>query len=216
MNGQAPTGECSFRHCRADIEPASLARMKSVMRILMGLVGLVVMVLGVKQFTKGVHELSGKPTVSAHKLGEVYTSKENGYSYRIPEKWENKPGPQPGMTMFVAPPDSKLNSNMVTTVETYEGSLADYVDANKKALSSSVPDAKVSNDAEFATDAKVAAHKTKLQNKMNNVELVQTMYFFEGAGGRKIIVTCTAPANLAGDLESVFDDSMKTFALVSP
>src|SRR5262249_19089652 len=153
--------------------------------------GLVVMVLGVKQFTKGVHELSGKPTVSAQKLGEVYTSKENGYSHRIPEKWETKAGPQPGMTMFVAPKDSNLNSNMVTTVETFEGSMTDYVEANKKALSSSVPDAKVVGDSDFVTNAKATAHKTKLQNKMNDVDLAQTMYFFEGAGGKKIIVTCT-------------------------
>jgi hypothetical protein len=190
--------------------------MKSALRILLGLVGLVVIVLGAKQFTKGVPELLSKPTVSTRKLGEVYTSKENGYSHRIPEKWESKAGPRPGMTMFVAPQDSNLNSNMITTIEIFVGSLADYVDTNKKLLSTSVPDAKVSSDADFVTDAKATAHKTKLQNKMNNVELAQTMYFFEGAAGKKIIVTCTAPANLAGNLEPVFDDCMKTFAFVSP
>lgn len=187
--------------------------MKMVLRIVAGLVGLVVIVLGVKQFTKGVHEMSGKGKAPAQKLGETYTSTDSGYSHRIPQGWESKPGPQPGVTMIVAPKESGLSSNMVTTVETFAGSLTDYVDANKKALQTTVPDAKILNDATFVTDAKATGHKVKLQNKMKDIELAQTMYFFDGADGRKIIVTCTAPAKFGGDLDSVFDDCMKTFAL---
>jgi hypothetical protein len=190
--------------------------MKMVLRIVVGLIGLVVIVLGVKQFTKGVHEISGKSSPPAQKMGETYTSTENGYSHRVPQGWENKPGPQPGVTMIVAPKESGLSSNMVTTVETFAGSLSDYVDANKRALQSNMPDAKVLTDAEFATDAKATGHKVKLQNKVKELDLAQTMYFFEGADGRKVIVTCTAPAKYAADLDSLFDDCMKTFALSSP
>lgn len=186
--------------------------MKMVMRVVVGLIGLVVVFLGVKQFTKGVREMSGKSSAPAQKLGETYTSTENNYSHKIPEGWQSKPGPQPGVTMIVAPQESGLSSNMVTTVETFAGSLTDYVDANKKALQTSVPDAKLLSEAEFVTNGKMTGHKVKLQNKTKDIELAQTMYFFEDTNGRKIIVTCTAPAKFGSDLDPLFDDCMKTFA----
>ncbi len=189
--------------------------MKMVLRIVAGLVGLVVIVLGVRQFTKGVHEMSGKGNAPAQKMGETYTSTESGYSHRIPQGWESKPGPQPGVTMIVAPKESGLASNMVATVETFAGSLNDYVEANKQALKTSVPDAKILSDSEFVTDAKAIGHKVKLQNKMKDVDLAQTMYFFDGTDGRKVIVTCTAPGKFGSDLDPLFDDCMKTFALAS-
>jgi hypothetical protein len=115
--------------------------------------------------------------------------------------------------MFVSPASTQLASNMVTTIEPYEGTLADYIAANKQAVTSAAPDAKFLSDTEFATDAKVSAHKVKLQNKMKDIDLAQTMYFFDAPNGKKIIVTCTSPAKYAADLEGLFDDCMKTFAV---
>jgi hypothetical protein len=48
---------------------------------------------------------------------------------------------------------------------------------------------------------------------MNDLDLAQTMYFFDETNGRKIIVTCTVPAKYGDNLESIFDDCMKTFAV---
>ena len=184
------------------------------MRILIGVIGLVVMVLGIKQIYKGVHEMSGTSSPVPQKLGETFTSTESGYSHRIPDGWKSKPSPQAGVTaMIVSPSESKVSSNMVTTVEAFDGSLTDYVAANKRAVTTAAPDAKFLSDTDFVTDSKAAAHKVKLQNKMNNIDLAQTMYFFDGTNGRKIIVTCTAPAKSAENLESLFDDCMRTFAL---
>ncbi|HJT81111.1 MAG TPA: hypothetical protein VJ719_07935 [Chthoniobacterales bacterium] len=188
--------------------------MKILMRILVGVIGLVVIILGLKQIYKGVGQMTGKASPAAQKAGEVYTSTENGYSHRVPANWESKPSPQAGVaSMFVAPSSSGLASNMVTTVEPYDGSLTDYIAANKQAVSAAAPNAKFLSDAEFATDAKVNAHKVKLQNKMNDIDLAQTMYFFDAPNGRKIIVTCSSPAKFGNDLEPLFDDCMKTFAV---
>src|SRR5207244_7072088 len=104
--------------------------MKMIMRIAIGIVALVAIVLGVRQFMQGVHEISGKPATQTQKLGETYTSTEHGYSHRIPAGWQSKPAARPEMTMIVAPKESGFSSNMVTTVETYAGSLRDYTDAN--------------------------------------------------------------------------------------
>jgi len=54
-----------------------------------------------------------------------------------------------------------------------------------------------------------------LQNKVNDVDLAQTMYFFQGPNNKKIIVTCTAPAEFQAQLEPLFDGCMKTFALLA-
>ena len=117
--------------------------------------------------------------------------------------------------MLVAPKESGFSSNMVTTVEPFDGSLRAYTDANIKSLQTSFPEAKILSDTEFPTDAKVPAYKLKFHNKMQNTELSQTMYLFEGPSQKKIIVTCTATADQAPQLESLFDDCMKTFAITS-
>jgi hypothetical protein len=187
--------------------------MKMPMRILTGVIGLIVLILGIKQMYKGVHEMSGAGSAPPQKMGETFTSAENGYAHRIPDGWESKPGSQAGVTMLVAPSSTGLASNMVTTVEKYDGSLPDYVAANKQAVTAAAPDAKFLTDTEFVTETKATCHKVKLQNKVNNIDLAQTMYFFDGTNGRKIIVTCTAPAKVATNLESLFDDCMKTFTL---
>ena len=192
--------------------------MKVVVRIAVGIIGLVIVVLGLKQIYKGVGEMSGKSgkksSPPSQQLGETYTSAENGYSHKIPQGWENKPNSQAGIaTTFVSPASTGLASNMVTTIEPYQGTLADYIAANKQAITNAAPDAKFLSDSEFSTDARVKAHKVKLTNKMNDIDLAQTMYFFEAPNNKKIIITCTAPAKHAGDLEPLFDGCMKTFAV---
>ena len=187
--------------------------MKMPMRILVGIIGLVVVILGIKQMYKGVREMSGTAAPQAQKLGETYYSTENGYSHRIPQGWTRRQGQQPNVTMIVSPAESGVTSNMVTTVEKYDGSLADYVAANKVAVSKAAANAKFLSDDEFVTDGKATAHKVKLENKVHDTALAQTMYFFDGADGQKIIITCTAPAKYQKDLEPVFDGCMKTFAV---
>jgi hypothetical protein len=86
------------------------------------------------------------------------------------------------------------------------------VDANTQSLRKSAAKGKVVR-AEFATDSKTPAYKVKLQNKLKDADVGQTIYFFQGPGDKKIIVTCTAPVELQAQLEPLFDACMKTFAL---
>jgi hypothetical protein len=214
MSWSRHTNRANILYCANNGPFANLAAMKILTRILAVIIGLVVVVLGLKQIYKGVGEMSGKASPSSQKLGETYSSTDNGYSHRIPAGWENKPSPPTGVaTMFVAPKSSGLASNMTTTIESYSGSLTDYIAANKQAIGTAAPDAKFLTDTEFATDSKVNSHKVKLQNKMEKIDLAQTMYFFDGTNGRKVIVTCTTPAKYGSDLEPLFDDCMKTFAV---
>ena len=63
--------------------------MKMTLRVLIGVVGLVVIVLAIKHFTKSVREPSANLTPAPQKIGGTFTSTENGYSHRIPEGWES-------------------------------------------------------------------------------------------------------------------------------
>ena len=104
--------------------------MKSALRVLIGVVALVVIVLVIKQFNKGVSEPSGYSIPAPQKNGGTFTSAENDYSHRIPQGWERRPAPPSKAVMIAAPKSSGLLSNMVTTVEPYDGTLRAYLDAN--------------------------------------------------------------------------------------
>lgn len=186
--------------------------MKMVFRILVGLLGLVVTFFAVKQVITGVRQIAGTST-QPQKLGETYTSSEGGYTHRIPQGWQSKPLSQPGVTMIVAPKESGYASNMSTTIQEWDGTLRAYADGNIEGVKSMFPDSKVLSDAEFSTESKATAYKIRFQNKAKEVDLVQTMYIFEGQRGKKIIVTCTTSARQAPELENLFDECMKTFAL---
>jgi hypothetical protein len=187
--------------------------MKIALRVLIGVVILVAIVLAIKQFPKGgVQEVSSNSTPAPQKIGDTFTSAEHGYSHRIPLGWETKPPPPSKAAMIAAPKSSGVSSDMVTTVQPYDGILLAYVDANTQSLRKSAAKGKVVR-AEFATDSKTPAYKVKLQNKLKDADVGQTIYFFQGPGDKKIIVTCTAPVELQAQLEPLFDACMKTFAL---
>jgi hypothetical protein len=182
------------------------------LRLLVGIIGLIAIGVGIKQIIRGSKELTGQPVTQTQKLGETYTSTENRYSHRIPQGWEQKPPPQAGVTMIAAPAKSGFASNMVTTTETFDGSLRAFADANIKSVQSNMPDAKLITDSEFVPNNKAPSYKLQFTNKLKNLDLAQTMYFFEGTERRKLIVTCTSTARQGPELESLFDDCMKTFA----
>jgi hypothetical protein len=189
--------------------------MKMALRALIWLVAVVVIVLAIKQFNKGVPAPPSKSTAAPQKIGGTFTSAENGYSHRIPLGWETKPALPSKAVTITAPESSGLSSNMVTTVEAYGGTLSAYVDEKIQPLKKGAVKAKVIR-ADFVTDTKTPAYKVKLQNRAENVDLAQTMYFFGGTGDKKIVVTCTAPAQFEAQLEPLFDSCMKTFALSAP
>ncbi len=189
--------------------------MKPLLKIVVGLIGLVVIFLGVRQMSRGVHEMNGTNSLTTPELGQTYISTQNNCLFRIPKGWESKSGPQPGMTMISSPKSSGFSSNMVMTMKPSDGSLEAYVEANKRALQRDVPMAKIVSEAPFVTDAKVTAQKVELQNAVNEMKLAQTMYFFEDRKAAKVILTWTAPEKFGSQLAPIFDDCMKTFAFTN-
>src|SRR6476620_3741231 len=83
------------------------------MRVVMGIIGAVVVVLGVRQMMSGFREMSGKsPATQPQKIGERKDVPAHGCSLKVPEGWETKDASQGGV-MFVAPKSSGYAVNFI-------------------------------------------------------------------------------------------------------
>lgn len=189
--------------------------MKSAVRVLIAVVALATVILVIKQSNKSISGPSGHSTPAPQRIGGTFTSAENGYSHRIPEGWITRPATPSKAAMIAAPESSGLSSTMVTAIEPYDGTLRSYVDDAKIQLLRESAVKKKVIKTDFTTDTGIPGYKLKLQKRTNNVDVALTMYFFEAPGNKKIVVTCTAPAQFEAQLEPLFDDCMKTFALSS-
>lgn len=187
--------------------------MKTVLRILAGLMGVVVIFLGIKQIVSGARQMTGKSVTQSQKPGETYTPAEGGYAHRIPEGWKAQSEAQQPSRMFVAPGNA---GNMITGSQDFPGSLREYADANIREIQLSSSNVKILSDSEFLTAANATAFRIKFENKVKEMDIVQTMYVFEGQHGKRIIVTCTTTAKQAPEFEKLFDECMKTLTVAQP
>ncbi len=185
--------------------------MKRLWGFIIALVGLALVILAVTQYL--THRTAGRKKTPALRPGEMVVFSDRNFQFRMPEGWERKTAPPSTAGMVASPAASDLESNMVTTSESYNGTLRAYVDANLAALPKLAPTAKVVNELPFQTHSQLAGRKLKLGNELKGKALAQFMYFFAGPEKKKIIVTCTTPASNAAQMEPLFDACMKTFAL---
>lgn len=186
--------------------------MKRLWGVVVAVVGLALIVLAGRQLMLRSKPKPAPPP-AVLRPGEVVVSPRNDFQFRMPAGWERKPPPPSTAGMVASPEASDLDSNMVTTVEAFSGTLRAYIDANVIALRKMAPEAKVLGETPFATDLQLPGQKLRLHNQLKDKTLTQFMYFFPGPRKDKIIVTCTTPAAMAPRTEPLFDACMKTFAL---
>lgn len=174
------------------------------------------MVAGIRQIVSGVREMAGtSAAVQPQEAGERISVAAHGCSLRVPRGWTEKQTPQGG-TMFVAPKESGYSANLQVFSEPFAHTLREYVDANISAVKGAAPGAKFVSDAPFTADSGSPAFKTTFSNKVEELDLAQAMYFFDGPAGRKILVTTTAQAKHGAELEPLFDACVKTLTVSAP
>lgn len=143
------------------------------------------------------------PKDPAAVAGDLEGAATQGCIIQYPKGWERKEN-SPVSTMFIAPKSSGLSANMILTSDQFAGTLRQYVDATMTAVKSSSPALRVVSDAPFAS-VFVNGYKMTVRNKIKDVEFGQTLYFFDGKPGTKVVITTSALSAQAAKLDLLFD-----------
>ena len=183
---------------------------KPILRILLGVVGVIGVFFGVRQMISGFHEISG--TTIPQKIGESVTLSSHGCALRVPQGWEKKDGDNGG-TVFSAPKSSGYAVNLLIMSEAFAGSLRNYADVSVRALKDMVPDAEVKTDVPFARNSGAPGLKIGLRRRIKELDLIQGFYVFDGKPGHKIAITTSAPAKQSAEIEPLLEDCLKSLTV---
>lgn len=140
--------------------------------------------------------------------------KEGGFSYDPPPGWRITNFPGLKYKIAAGTPENGFAPNINIVDETYSGSLSDYVELNIQNLKRVLPTSQVLKREDFQTNDALASIRLITERHDANIgkDLRQTFYFFEN-GSHKFVVTCSALADGGDDLDTLFEQSMKTFHL---
>ena len=177
-------------------------------RIAIAIVGLVAMVMGIRQMMRGMSEMG--LTKQELRVGARFTDTKHGCSYDTIEGWTKKDGPG-GAAQFT----SASGANFSVVSEPFDGSTQQYADMLVEALKKQFPKVAVISLAPFTTDQGILCTKASLSNEATNKDqLFQAFYVFEGKQNQKILLTSTDAFVLRGRSEPVFDGLAKRVALL--
>ena len=147
-------------------------------------------------------------------MGE--TLKEDGlFSYQAPKGWTIKETLVSKYKIALAPSHNGFTANINVVVQPYPGSLADYVTANKQALTTTpvFTHFQIRDEKPFTTSAGANGVRLVANDGLGKQDMRQIFYFFAGSSNQKFVVTASALAADADLYASVFDASLKTFSV---
>ena len=145
-------------------------------------------------------------------LGDTYTSPFHEYSFRYPAFWLRGSHTTADTISFQA---FDFPSDITTYERIFAGPVAQCVEKVKDEWRTNNPEVTVLRETEFVTDTGAVGRKVKVKTKQDAHEIGVTIYFFEITERRKLIISCRVPLEKDRDMESLFDDCMKTFAVAA-
>ncbi|HXT42225.1 MAG TPA: hypothetical protein VN887_19615 [Candidatus Angelobacter sp.] len=151
--------------------------------------------------------------VFAAGTGERHVEPVGGFSYCPPKDWAVKEVPGMKYKIAFGPAAGGFASNINVVDESFSGPLSDYVKANVQVLTKMFKGLKNLGQTDFKTDSGLNGVRLIIQSEQQAHLLRQTLFFFDGKGGRKLVVTCSTLAKGGARLDDTFTASMKTFIL---
>jgi hypothetical protein len=145
-------------------------------------------------------------------VGERHVEQAGGFSLQAPNGWEFREFPGMKYRFAFGPVKDGFSSNINVVDEIYKDSLKSYVDANIQNLKKALPQFKLIERKDFATNSGLKGEKLVTSSFQQQIALRQTFYFLPGPQGRQFVVTCTTLEAKGESLDAVFDESVKTFA----
>lgn len=189
--------------------------MKIAFRVLVGVLGLCAIVAGVRQMMSGMRQMTGAVKKQPQEAGGPISVGAHGCALRVPKGWMEKTTPAGGV-MFVSPKESGYAANLIVMSEPFTGTLREYADANVASVKQVAPAASFTSDAAFPTGSGAPSFRSTFANKVEELDVTQAMYFFDGPPGRKIVVTTTGPAVDDAALRPLFDTCLRSLTLLQP
>jgi hypothetical protein len=141
---------------------------------------------------------------SAEELG-------GGYSMNPPDGWTVREFPGSSYKGLFGTRANNFTPNINIQEENFDGPMDQYIRLNMVQLEKLMKAEKISQSS-FSTQnhdgVKLVTH-----TQLNDLELTQTIYFFENPSGKKVVAIATANRDSGSEYDPVFDDIMNTFQM---
>jgi hypothetical protein len=141
---------------------------------------------------------------SAEELG-------GGYSISPPDGWSVRDFPgSPYKGLFGTRADN-FTPNINLQEENFSGPMDTYIQLSMNHLKKLMNAKTISRSpfsAQNETGVKLIAH-----TQLNDLQLTQTIYFFEKSSGKKVVAIATANRSAGSEYDPVFDGIMSTFEM---
>jgi hypothetical protein len=148
---------------------------------------------------------------AADKKAERHVEKAGGFSFVPPDNFILKELPGMKYKAAIGPPADGFAPNIVFVDEAHKGTLAEYVEANKKALKTTFKNYKEVTQKNLKTDSGAECAMLRIQRDENGKALRQTFYLFELSPEKKMVATVSILASAAEKWEPILEASVKTF-----
>jgi hypothetical protein len=151
---------------------------------------------------------------AADKKVDRHIEKAGGFSFVPPEDFMLKALPGIKYKAAIGPAADGFAPNIVFVDEAHKGTLAEYVEANKKGLKMTFKNYKEVTEKNFKTEGGAECAMLRIQRDEKGKALRQTFYFFEVSPDRKMVATASTAVGAAGEKwEPILEASIKTFRL---
>jgi hypothetical protein len=150
---------------------------------------------------------------AADKKADRHVEKAGGFSFVPPEDFLLKELPGMKYKAAIGPAAGGFAPNIVFVDEAHKGTLAEYVEANKKGLKMTFKNYKEISEKNLKTDAGAECAMLRIQRDEKGKALRQTFYFFELSPERKMVATASTAVGAGEKWEPILEASVKTFRL---
>lgn len=150
--------------------------------------------------------------ISAYsEVGDRHFEMDGGFSFCAPEGWKFKDFPGMKFQIAFGPKSDSFSPNMNIVDEANKASLDSYAEESIRALKTAFQQFKLIKREKFLTDSKIPGEKIITNSLQRNKLLRQTFYIFLGSKGKFLVFTCSCLAENGEKLDTVFEESLKTF-----
>jgi len=137
------------------------------------------------------------------------------FSYQAPSGWTVKDSPISKYKISFAPPANGFAANINVVIETFAGSLSDYVTGSLNGLKATpvLTNVQVLSQQPFRTAGGIDGQRVVVSDTMGKINMQQTFYFFDGGSNAKLVITASCLAADGATDAPLFDAALKTFTL---